>query len=499
MRSSDSGMVNLKGWPAAWCGVWRGGGRHGRERHVQTRRGEGARCCPPQPGRRDQAGREARRGSPARPARHRPGALRTRYPPSRPSSAGGEANHSGSRSGPDPPAPATAVYPKAGRCRLLPADPRRGGTASPGPGAALGGEGGAARPAGGPPLTFPRPRSCPRNKRGRVRGGGASLSPAAPAGWMRVSSQEGTNLGGRPPPGGGAGGAPRRGSAGSGKAARTAQPPPRSPTDPAPPRPAERRPGPYLRGAGSAGTWLRPRRGSLAGRFSRRAPPPCPGFTPGVPRGPEWQHPPAAFPPPPRAGAGARRRSVPPPRGHPPAAASFVAVVPGRAGDARGRRPGRARDGRRRSALLRRRCGPRPHRTGAAGRYPTGRGGGGWAAAAPLLSAAGANNPPLGLASADAVVRPETPGGGDSSPRCCLLPRGENPAGGSGARCQRRDRRKPGGREKVSGGGRAAPGRRRRDQVIGKRRSDEQGRKAGGGGRGRGGALRSRPRSEQLQ
>lgn len=58
MRSSDSGMVNLKGWPAAWCGVWRSGGRHGRERHVQTHRGRpaarrGGRRCPSRPGRRD--------------------------------------------------------------------------------------------------------------------------------------------------------------------------------------------------------------------------------------------------------------------------------------------------------------------------------------------------------------------------------------------------------------------------------------------------------------
>lgn len=36
MRSSDSGMVNLKGCPAAWCGAWCG--RTGRERHSQSAR-----------------------------------------------------------------------------------------------------------------------------------------------------------------------------------------------------------------------------------------------------------------------------------------------------------------------------------------------------------------------------------------------------------------------------------------------------------------------------
>lgn len=192
-----------------------------------------------------------------------------------------------------------------------------------------------------------------------------------------------------------------------------------------------------------------------------------------------------------------RRRSVPAPRGHPPAAASFVAVVPGRAGVARRRGRDRARDGHRRSTLLQLRSGRRaaPTQPGRGGTGPDGTRG--WRSAAPTWERI---MPLSDSQGADATVRPETSGAGDFSPHFCLLPRGENPGGRSGSRCQWWDRRKPGGRAKVSGEGRDAPGRRLRGQVIGKIRSDEQERKAGrGGGRGRRGPLHSRPRSEPLQ
>lgn len=131
MRSSDSGMVNLKGWPAAWCGVWRGGGTGERcmFRHcTASPRAKGGGAV--------QSGRARGMERVPGPARPRPGALRTCYPPSRPSSAVG------------PRLTALRLPPtrschrrlhESGKCRLLPADPRRGGTAGPIPGAAFGG------------------------------------------------------------------------------------------------------------------------------------------------------------------------------------------------------------------------------------------------------------------------------------------------------------------------------------------------------------------------
>lgn len=73
---------------------------------------------------------------------------------------GGEADGA-RRAAPAPTHPllAAAVYPKAGRAGSSPPTPAAGGTAGPGPGAALGGEGGSARPDGDPLPSFPRHRS----------------------------------------------------------------------------------------------------------------------------------------------------------------------------------------------------------------------------------------------------------------------------------------------------------------------------------------------------
>lgn len=152
MRSSDSGMVNLKGWPAAWCGVWRGGGRTGRERHVES----GAAG-----GRRD-AGRDS--GSPARPPRRR--ALVTHLPV--PHRRGRGSPRPGGRSPRGRPVPVPVPVPvplpvppapPSGACRPLPADPRRGarlGSARHSPGVR------ARRPPAPPPnKAGTRPRPAP--------------------------------------------------------------------------------------------------------------------------------------------------------------------------------------------------------------------------------------------------------------------------------------------------------------------------------------------------
>lgn len=194
--------------------------------------------------------------------------------------------------------------------------------------------------------------------------------------------------------------------------------------------------------------------------------------------------------------SGARRGSVPPPRGHSPAAASFVAVESRRAEGGRERRTSRAWDGHQRSALFRRRSDRRaaPATPGRGGTGPDGARGGGNS-----RPSAGANNPLHGLAVVDAIVRPETPGGGDSSLLFCPLSKGENPAGGRGSQCPRRERRKPRRRRKSPGrhallpvvGAGAKPPARHRAMNKGGRQEEEE-----GGGRG----LSHRRRgSEQLQ
>lgn len=109
-----------------------------------------------------------------------------------------------------------------------------------------------------------------------------------------------------------------------------------------------------------------------------------------------------------------RRRSVPPPRGHPLAAASFVAVILGWARGAQGRKSSRTWNShwslRVLSAALQPSAVPRRGRP----------------------DAVRVNNPLSGSQVADAIVRPETPDGGDSSPLLRLLPRGKNPGEGSG-------------------------------------------------------------------
>lgn len=67
MRSSDSGMVNLKGWPAAWCGVWRGGGTRERDARSDTARpprGEEEVALPIAVGPEGKDGQSARPGPP---------------------------------------------------------------------------------------------------------------------------------------------------------------------------------------------------------------------------------------------------------------------------------------------------------------------------------------------------------------------------------------------------------------------------------------------------
>lgn len=116
--------------------------------------------------------------------------------------------------------------------------------------------------------------------------------------------------------------------------------------------------------------------------------------------------------------------SVPPPWEHPPAAASFV-VVPRRAEGGRERRTGRAWDGHRRSALLRRRFDRRaaPATPGRGGTGPDGAQG--EATAAPQRERI---IPFTDSQVVDAIVRPETPSGGDSSLHFCAFSKGENPA-----------------------------------------------------------------------
>lgn len=121
--------------------------------------------------------------------------------------------------------------------------------------------------------------------------------------------------------------------------------------------------------------------------------------------------------------SGARRDSVTPPRGHPPTAVSFVAVVPRRAEGGRERRTGRAWDGHQRSFAGASTGGRCPQRPGAAGRDPTGRRG--QPTAAPQRERI---IPFTNLQVVDAIVRPETPSGGDSSLHFCTLSKGENPA-----------------------------------------------------------------------
>lgn len=151
------------------------------------------------------------------------------------------------------------------------------------------------------------------------------------------------------------------------------------------------------------------------------SPPPCPGFTPGAPRGQERRQPPAAFPPPPRAGAG-------------PGAAQ----CPRRGDILRPRRPllllfrgglgvpgggGRAALGTVTAAPRSLGGAPADLRLpqARAGRDGTGPDGAGGTAAAPPRERI---IPLSGSPVADGIVRPETPGGGDSSPCFCLLPGG---------------------------------------------------------------------------
>lgn len=174
MRSSDSGMVNLKGWPAAWCGVWRGGGTGERctFRHcAATPRGRGGGTV--------HRGRAGGIEKAPGPVRLRPGAQRTCYPPSHPSSAVG------------PRLTALRIRPtrscrrrphESGKCRLLPADPRRRGTASPVPGAVFGGCCLARRQ---PPAVLPKASKLPTKQK---------ILGAVPAGRISSSTPERMNL-----------------------------------------------------------------------------------------------------------------------------------------------------------------------------------------------------------------------------------------------------------------------------------------------------------------
>lgn len=251
MRSSDSGMVNLKGWPAAWCGVWRGGGTRERctFRHCAAApRGKGGGAA-----HRGRAGGMERAPSPVCP---RPGALRTCYPPSRPSSAVG------------PRLTALRLRPtrscrrrlhESEACRLLPTDPHRGGTDCPIPGAVLCGCCLARRR---PPAVLPKASKLPTQQKVEEAAPAGRMNPLHPAG----SELEGAFLSLPPAPA---------------EQARWRCAPDRPALAPHPGPAAQA----VLTGCRLWGN-MAPAAADLPhSRLSRRDSPPCPGFTPDAPRG----------------------------------------------------------------------------------------------------------------------------------------------------------------------------------------------------------------------